>query len=75
MYGHKGFLRKWAKASMKFVALALAAQTQTLDQVLIAGGIFSVEIIQQFPTLIYHSQQTTTRVVIMLVCFEMFSQM
>ena len=38
---------------------ALAAQAQSLDQVLIASGIFSMQVIKQLASLIDHSQQTT----------------
>jgi len=40
-------------------ARCLAAQAQSLDQILIAGSVFSVKVVKQLASLINHSQQTT----------------
>ncbi len=53
---------------------SLAAQTQTLNQRLIALEIFTLPVGQQLTTLVYHADQTTTRVVILLVGFEVVLQ-
>jgi len=52
----------------------LTAQTQTLNQRLIAFEIFTLQVVQQLTTLVYHADQTTTRVVILLVGLEVVLQ-
>ena len=52
----------------------LVAQAETLDQRLITFEILALQVIQQLAALVDHADQTTTRVVILLVAFEVVLQ-
>ena len=53
---------------------ALAADTQAGDQRLVTLFAFGFGVVQQLAALCNHHQQTTTRVVVFLVIFEMLGQ-
>jgi hypothetical protein len=52
----------------------LLADTEFSDYVTITVGIVCLQVIQQAAAFTYQHQQTTTRRVILLVCFEMLGQ-
>ncbi|VVT10929.1 hypothetical protein RV134_260343 [Roseovarius sp. EC-HK134] len=52
----------------------LAADAEALDEVLIAGLILALEVIQQLAALCDHHQETTTTMVVFLVGLEMLGQ-
>ncbi len=52
----------------------LPAQTQTLDQAVIACLLLTFQIVQEAPTLPDHDEQAATGVKILLVGFQVLSQ-
>lgn len=52
----------------------LFTKFQLLCDRVIAGGIGTMQIIQQFPTLAHHHDQTTARTVILLILLQVLGQ-
>src|ERR1700712_3853888 len=52
----------------------LATQTQTTDQGAVTANVLTFQVIQQLATLVYHTDQTTTGVVILTVGLEVALQ-
>ena len=54
--------------------VVLATQTQASNQAGVTSNVFALQVIQQLTTLVNHTDQTTTRVVIFTVDFEVTLQ-
>ena len=54
---------------------SLTTQTKLADQCSVAIQILALQVVQQLTTLVYHTDQTTTRVVILVVSFEVTLQL
>ena len=55
-------------------ACALAAQAETLDQLLVAADVLALQVVEQAAALTDHDQETTTAVEVLLVGLEVFGQ-
>ena len=55
-------------------ALALAAQAETLNELLVAADILALQVVEQAAALTDHDQETTTAVEVLLVGLEVFGQ-
>ncbi|SPO57569.1 protein of unknown function [Pseudomonas sp. JV551A1] len=53
----------------------LATQTQATDQGAVTSGVFALQVIQQLTTLVDHTDQTTTGVVVFVVGLEVALQL
>src|SRR5690554_7231578 len=53
----------------------LATQTQTLDELQVTVGVFTLQVVQQLTTLVYHPDQAAAGMVILLVGLELILQL